>query len=97
MGRTCSSAGLLDVALGVSGKFRALYTSSAAGDARMRAMRSFLFDLLGTETLARVRMSLRSTTLRALLGWNERGPRREEKETHSLASMAGDEEEGRGQ
>ncbi|OSX66176.1 hypothetical protein POSPLADRAFT_1043657 [Postia placenta MAD-698-R-SB12] len=43
------------------------FTSMAAGEARMRAMRSGLFDLLGTTTAAFARMSLRSTTLRALL------------------------------
>ena len=65
-GCSCWATEFSGAALAGFGEYCALYASSAAGEARTRAMRSFLLDLLGMETLARLRSSLRSTTLRAL-------------------------------
>ena len=43
-----------------------LYTSIATGFATIFAIRSCLFDFVGTATLALCKISLRSTTLRVL-------------------------------
>ena len=87
-GCSCWATEFPGVALAGFGEYCALYASSAAGEARTRAMRSFLLDLLGMETLARLRSSLRSTTLRAFLRecWQRQRQRRVR--TYSLASMA---------
>lgn len=49
------------------GLYDALYASTAAGSARIFAMRSALVGFEGRESEAFLRMSLRSATLRAFL------------------------------
>lgn len=74
MGLTDASGLMVDLGLdGVScwvtpmGLCNALYASTAAGSARIFAMRSALVDFGGGETAAFLRISLRSVTLRAFL------------------------------